>query len=86
MAIGTASRTASGTVSAKGWVVIPQDIREKYNLKKGDKVHFIDYGGVISIIPFSKNPIEEGAGLIKGKTSLVKALLKSRKEDQELEK
>ena len=77
---------AISIVSAKGWVVIPQEIREKYNLKKGDKVHFIDYGGVISIIPSSKDPIEEGAGSIKGKTSLVKALLKSRKEDEEMEK
>ena len=75
-----------GTLSAKGWVVIPQEIREKYQLKKGDKVHFIDYGGVISIIPVSKNQIEEGAGSIKGKTSLVKALLKARKEDEEIEK
>lgn len=77
---------ATGTLSEKGWVVIPQEIREKYHLKKGDKVHFIDYGGVISIIPVLKDPIEEGAGSVKGKTSLVKALLKARKEDEEMEK
>ena len=76
----------TGKLSAKGWVVIPQDIRKRYRLKKGDKVHFIDYGHVVAIVPVSKNPIEEGAGSIKGKTSLVKALLESRKEDEEMEK
>ena len=27
----------TGTLSAKGWVVIPQEVRERYGLKKGDK-------------------------------------------------
>ncbi len=76
----------TGILSAKGWVVIPQELRKRYRLKKGDKVHFIDYGGLISIIPVSKDPITEAAGSIKGKTSLVKALLKSRQEDVEREK
>ncbi|MHA1263546.1 MAG: AbrB/MazE/SpoVT family DNA-binding domain-containing protein, partial [Candidatus Freyarchaeota archaeon] len=33
------------TVSGKGWVVIPKEIREKYRLRKGDRVLFVDYGG-----------------------------------------
>ncbi len=70
-----------GTLSAKGWVVIPQELRERYRLKKGDKVHFIDYGGIVAIVPISKNPLQEAAGTLKGNTSLVQALLKSRKED-----
>ena len=72
----------TGTLSSKGWVVIPQELRERYGLKKGDKVHFIDYGGVISIVPVSKNPIVEAEGMLKGETSLVEALLKSRAEDK----
>ena len=71
----------TGTLSAKGWVVIPQELRERYRLKKGDKVHFIDYGGVVTIVPISKKPIREAAGILKGDTSLTQALLKSRKED-----
>lgn len=70
-----------GTLSAKGWVVIPQELRERYRLKKGDKVHFIDYGGVVAIVPVSKRPLQDAAGMLKGKTSLVRALLKSRQED-----
>ena len=71
----------TGTLSAKGWVVIPQELRERYRLKKGDKVHFVDYGGVMTIVPISKRPIREAAGILKGDTSLTQALLESRKED-----
>jgi AbrB family looped-hinge helix DNA binding protein len=71
----------TGTLSAKGWVVIPQDLRERYGLKKGDKVHFIDYGGVVAIVPVSRNPVEEASGMLKGDTSLISALLDSRRED-----
>jgi AbrB family looped-hinge helix DNA binding protein len=71
----------TGTLSAKGWVVIPQELRERYRLKKGDKVHFIDYGGIVTIVPVSKKPLQEAAGILKGDTSLTQALLESRKED-----
>ena len=71
----------TSTLSEKGWVVIPQELRERYNLKKGDKVHVIDYGGIISIIPASRAPIKNSLGMLKGKTSLVKELMKSRQLD-----
>jgi AbrB family looped-hinge helix DNA binding protein len=73
----------TSTLSEKGWVVIPQDLRRRYGLKKGDRVHVIDYGGVISIIPAVETPIENSLGLVKGKSSLVKELLKSRRQDAE---
>jgi len=71
----------TSTLSAKGWVVIPQELRERYGLKKGDKVRFVEYGGVIAVVPISKTPVAESRGMLKGETSLVKALLKSRQED-----
>ena len=73
------------TVSEKGWIVIPQELREKYGLKKGTRVHVIDYGGVITIIPVSEDPIKKSHGMLRGGSSLVEALLKSRKEDLERE-
>jgi AbrB family looped-hinge helix DNA binding protein len=73
----------TSTLSEKGWVVIPQELRERYGLKKGDRVHVIDYGGVISIVPASKAPIRDSAGMLKGKTSLVKVLAESRRKDAE---
>lgn len=73
----------TSTLSEKGWIVIPQEMRERYGLKKGDKVHVIDYGGVISVIPVSEAPIKDSLGMLKGKKSLVPALAKSRREDAE---
>ena len=70
----------TSTLSEKGWVVIPQEL-QRYGLKKGDRVHVIDYGGVLSIVPVSPAPIESGRGMLRGKTSLVEALVKSRQED-----
>lgn len=69
------------TMSGKGWVVIPQELRRRYGLKKGDRVHVVDYGGVISIVPASESPIDSTEGMFRGKKSLVKALIKSRQED-----
>ena len=71
----------TSVLSEKGWVVIPQELRQRYGLKKGDRVHVVDYGGVISVVPASDVPIEKAMGMLKGKTSLVEALVKSRKED-----
>ncbi len=73
----------ASTLSEKGWVVIPQDLRKRYGLKKGDRVHIIDYGGVISIVPASEAPIKNSLGMLKGQTSLVKEVVKSRKQDAE---
>jgi AbrB family looped-hinge helix DNA binding protein len=72
---------STSILSEKGWVVIPRELRERYGLKKGNRVHIIDYGGVISIVPVSEVPINNSMGILKGKTSLVKELIKSRRED-----
>ena len=68
-------------ISEQGRVVIPKEIRQRYGLKKGDKVHIIDYGGRITIIPVSDNPIKASHGLLKDGSSLTEALLESRRED-----
>ena len=70
----------TSTVSGKGWVVVPQELRERYGLKKGDKVTVVDYGGIIAIIPL-RDGAAKWKGALKGKTSLLKALTASRKED-----
>jgi AbrB family looped-hinge helix DNA binding protein len=71
----------TSTLSEKGWVVIPQDMRKRYHLKKGSKVHLIDYGGVISVVPATDNAIKNSLGMLKGKTPLVKQLIISRRQD-----
>ncbi len=73
------------TVSAKGWIVIPKEIRKRYHLKKGDKVHVIDFGGRIAIVPASKDPIAEARGMFKTGPSMTKGLLEDRRWELEQE-
>ena len=70
------------TISNKGWVVIPAELRKKYNLLPGTEVMIVDYGGVLSIIPALDNPIKQGRGLLKDLPSLAKDLLQERKQEK----
>jgi len=70
------------TISNKGWVVIPVELRKKYNLEPGTEVIIVDYGGVLSIIPALHDPIKQGRGLLKGLPSLTNDLLQERKKEK----
>ena len=68
--------------TVKGQVVIPAPLRKKYNIKKGTRVAISEgEGNVIVIKPLPDDPIEASRGMLKGKTSLMKALLKDRNEE-----
>jgi len=69
-------------ISSKGWLVIPAELRKKYKLESGQYIRVIDYGGVLSLVPQLQDPIEEGMGSLKGGSSLVDALLESRRQDK----
>lgn len=73
------------TISTKGWVVIPAELRKKYNLLPGTEVVIVDYGGVLAIIPALKHPVKQGRGLLKGLPSLTQDLLKERVRDRSRE-
>lgn len=73
------------TISNKGWVVIPAELRRKYNLLPGTEVVIVDYGGVLSIIPALKNPIKQGRGALKGLPSLTQDLLEERAKERSRE-
>jgi len=75
------------TISQKGWVVIPAELRDKYRWKTGDRVKVVDYGGIISLIPMMENPEDGGAGALKMRgRSLLRGLKRVRKEDRRREK
>jgi len=66
----------------KGQVIIPAPLRKKFNIQKGTRVAIMEgEGGVILIKPLPDDPIEASRGVLKGKTSLTKALLKDRLEE-----
>lgn len=66
----------------KGHVVIPAELRKKYHIKKGSRVSIYEgEGGVIIIKPLPEDPIESSKGMLKGDTSIIKTLLKDRREE-----
>lgn len=69
------------TVTVRGQTAIPAAIRRRYNIKSKTKLEWIDDGHTITVLPIPNDPI----GAIKGRfknTDLLKALLKSRKEER----
>ena len=73
------------TISSKGWVVIPAELRKKYQLTPGTQVIIVDYGGVLSIVPADKDPIRKGRGLLKDLPGLTDDLLEERTQERERE-
>jgi AbrB family looped-hinge helix DNA binding protein len=66
----------------KGQVIIPARLRKKFNIKKGTRIAITEgEGDVILMKPLSDDPIEASRGVLKGKTSMIKALTKDRREE-----
>lgn len=57
------------TISSKYQVVIPRAIREKWNVKPGQKVRFIIYGNRLEIVPVRDT--KSARGFLKGMSSTI---------------
>jgi AbrB family looped-hinge helix DNA binding protein len=55
--------TKTTRVSTKGWVVIPKELRDRYGLTPGRRVAFVEYGGQLTLVPVSDDPIAALAGM-----------------------
>jgi len=68
--------------TVKGHVVIPVEIRKKYNIRKGSRVHVTDDGeGGIKLMLVPEDPIGYSRGILKGKTSILESLIKDRRDE-----
>lgn len=54
------------TVSSKGQVTIPREVRERLGLRRGDRIEFVTEGGVTYLRPArgDANPFESYAGAV----------------------
>ena len=76
----------TGTVSEKGRVVIPAELRRKHELYPGTEVQVVDYGGVLALVPKLCDPVHQAAGMLKGPRSLRRALLTEQRAERRREK
>jgi AbrB family looped-hinge helix DNA binding protein len=61
---------SAATLTKKGQIVIPADIRARYELTAGTQVEFVDEGGVIRLVVrrrVARSDPEAGFGLIRVK-------------------
>jgi AbrB family looped-hinge helix DNA binding protein len=57
-------------ISSKYQMVIPRAIREKWNIKPGQKVRLIVFGNRLEVVPV--RDIREARGFLKGMSSDIK--------------
>jgi AbrB family looped-hinge helix DNA binding protein len=55
------------TVKAKGQVVIPVDIRRKFQIDEGTRVAFLEDAGRLFIQPVTDDFIEQTKGMLAGR-------------------
>ncbi|MCP4265758.1 MAG: AbrB/MazE/SpoVT family DNA-binding domain-containing protein [Candidatus Brocadiaceae bacterium] len=73
------------TVSSKGQLVIPKEIRDTLGIKSKQKVLLKVVKGHAIIEPLPEKPVETFCGIFKEGASLTKALLKQRRVDKKHE-
>jgi len=68
-------------VTKRGQTVIPSEIRERYHIKGGDTIEWIDDGEIIKAIPIASDPIKALRGCARGE-KLTERLLRERERDR----
>lgn len=70
------------TLSEKGQLVIPSEIRTKYGLSKGDRFLVRDVDGSIVLEPLPRHPLIELRGAFRSGAGAVDLLLREREKDR----
>lgn len=71
-------------VTIKGQVVVPAKIRQKFGIKKGTKIAFIEQNGKLMIQPLDKSYFENLAGILGTHGKMMKSLMEDKKKEREL--
>ncbi len=72
------------TVSGKGQISLPAELRKRYDLKKGDKLIIKETENNITLCPVGDHPVLQLRGKLKDdeSKSLVEQLLEDRKKER----
>ncbi|QUL99159.1 MAG: AbrB/MazE/SpoVT family DNA-binding domain-containing protein [Candidatus Fermentithermobacillus carboniphilus] len=62
------------TVSSKGQIVIPAEIRKAHSIRQGDRFELRVSEGKLVLVPLDEKPFVRLYGAFKSGTSLVRAL------------
>jgi AbrB family looped-hinge helix DNA binding protein len=73
----------TGTVTIKGQVVIPADIRHRHKIKKGTKICFIDRPDEIVLRPVTDEYIDRVKGLLGTKGAALKELRQEKSRERQ---
>ncbi|MCL6612109.1 MAG: AbrB/MazE/SpoVT family DNA-binding domain-containing protein [Peptococcaceae bacterium] len=73
------------TVSSRGQIIIPAEIRKKYNIKQGDRFNLQDIDGKLVLSRTKEKPFNRLYGSLKGENSLTRSLLKEHARELEKE-
>ena len=71
------------TISERGQMVLPAQIRKTYGITAHSKVEVLDKGGQIVIVPLPKGGFKGARGILKGVGS--KDLIQMRREERRRE-
>ena len=70
--------------TVKGQIVIPAELRRKYQIKAGTKINVIVTGEAILLKPVTEESLKRLQGRLKGK-GVLKSLLEERQKDAQRE-
>ena len=73
------------TMSSKGQLVIPKDVREALKIKPKQKIILKRLKDRVELMPLPENPVEAFCGVFEKGPSLTDALLTERKKELEHE-
>ncbi len=73
------------TVSSKGQIVLPAEIRKKHGIQAGQRYVVVDMGDYISLVPAAGDPIKHLRGILKGTGYTMEQFVEDRRRDREAE-
>jgi AbrB family looped-hinge helix DNA binding protein len=77
------------TISSKGQVVVPAELRKQLGLKKGTRATWTEEGGRLILMPITERILDEMQGFLKprpGEPSVFEASLEERERERRRER